>query len=501
MTVDTSTPAELLLKKEQHAVNPSAQLLINGEWRDGGGAPVAVFNPATSEKIGHFSAATEAEVDQAVEAAAAAFTDWSALSVQRRVQYLHRMRRNIEDNKEELARVITLDQGKTLDEARGEVLRAVEFIETAIAAPMLYHSSAGQVAANIDARHVREPLGVCVAITPLNFPVMNPSQFSAWALVTGNTLILKGSETDPIATTSVVRLLQEAGLPAGVLNLVHGGADVAQRLIDHPKVVAVSCITSSPVAKAIYERAALQGKRVQANGGAKNPIVVAADADLDLAAEGIVSSAFGMAGQRCLAGTRIIVMDEVFDELTEKVASASDKYVVGSGFDKGVTMGPVASAASKSRLIEAIGQAIDDGATAVRDGRRVVPQTGTGTSEGYFVGPTILTGLPLNHPVDARETFGPVIVMHSVSSIEDAVAASNATEFGNAATIYTRSGTIARQFEQGFRAGNIGVNTFPAPPANFTMGGLGTSFYGDIHVCGDAPLRFYTEEKLVVTRW
>jgi malonate-semialdehyde dehydrogenase (acetylating)/methylmalonate-semialdehyde dehydrogenase len=482
-------------------INTTAQLLVNGEWRDGAGEAIAVFDPATGAQISTVHAATEADVDAAIAAAAAAFPEWSELSIQRRVQFLHRMRRNIEDNKEELARAITLDQGKTLDEARGEVLRATEFIETAIAAPMLYHSTSGNVAGTIDARHVREPLGVCVAITPFNFPVMNPSQFSAWALVTGNTLVLKGSEQDPIATTSVVRLLNDAGLPPGVLNLVHGRADVAQRLIDHPDVVAVSCITSSPVAKAIHERASLLGKRVQANGGAKNPIVVAEDADLDLAAEGVVTSAFGMAGQRCLAGTRIIAVGDVYDELVEKIAVLSDKLVVGAGADAGTTLGPVMSAASRKRLEESITTAIADGATAVRDGRNVVPQEGTGTTDGYFVGPTILTGLGLDHPVDCAETFGPVIVIHRVESLDEAIAAANHTEFGNASTIFTRSGTTARLFEKRSRAGNVGVNTFPAPPANFTMGGLGTSFYGDIHICGDAPLRFYTEERLVVSRW
>ncbi|WP_459983028.1 aldehyde dehydrogenase family protein [Nocardioides sp. AN3] len=482
-------------------IDNAAQLLINGEWRDGTGESIAVFDPATGRQISTVNAATVSEADDAVGAAAAAFEGWSSLSIQRRVQCLHRMRRNIEDHKEELARTITLDQGKTLEEARGEVLRATEFIETAIAAPMLYHSSSGNVAGPIDARHVREPLGVCVAITPLNFPVMNPSQFTAWALVTGNTLVLKGSEQDPIATTSVVRLLQDSGLPDGVLNLVHGRADVAQRLIDHPAVAAISCITSSPVAKAIYERGVLQGKRVQANGGAKNSIVVCADADIDLAAEGIVTSAFGMAGQRCLAGTRIIAVGDVHDELVEKVALRVDKLALGSGFDGGTSMGPVVSLASKQRLVEAITRAVADGASAVRDGREVVLQGDSATSDGYFVGPTILTGLPLNHSIDAAETFGPIILIHRVESVEAALAAANATEFGNAATVFTRSGSTARVFERGFRSGNIGVNTFPAPPANFTMGGLGTSFYGDIHVCGDAPLRFYTEEKLVVSRW
>ncbi|MGH2800273.1 MAG: aldehyde dehydrogenase family protein, partial [Thermoleophilaceae bacterium] len=294
--------------------------LINGQWRTGSGDGIDVFDPARGQRVAELHSATADEVDEAVEAAANAFEEWSETPLQRRVQYLYQMRQLLKDNAESLARTITLDQGKTLDEARGEVLRAGEFIETAIAAPMLSHATSGNVARGIDARHVREPLGVCVAITPFNFPVMNPSQFSAWALVTGNTLVVKPSEQDPLASTAVIRLLQRSGIPDGVLNLVHGRADVAQRLIDHPEVAAVSCITSSPVAKAVHERAALAGKRVQANGGADNPIVVTEDADLDLAAEGAVTSAMGMAGQRCLAASRVIAVGGVHDELLEKIA-------------------------------------------------------------------------------------------------------------------------------------------------------------------------------------
>ncbi len=475
---------------------------INGEFVTGsGGDAIDVFDPATGQRVAEVVAATDAEVDAAVDAAAAAFPEWSQLSMARRVQHIHRMRTRLVENGEQLARTISLDQGKTLDEARGEVLRASEFIDTALAAPMLMHSQSGAVAAGIEARNVREPLGVCVAVTPFNFPVMNPSQFSAWALVTGNTLVVKPSEQDPMATTALFHLFAEAGLPDGVLNLVHGRAEVSKRLIDHPAVAAVSCITSSPTAKAIYERASSLGKRVQANGGAKNPIVVASDADLDLAAEGIVTSAFGMAGQRCLAGTRIIAIGDIHDELVDRVATLTDKLVVGAGRDEGTQMGPVVSAASRARLESLIGDAIAGGATAVRDGRGFAPQTPSATGEGYFVGPTVLTGLSPTHPAEYQETFGPVIAVHQVVDLDQAIALANDTEFGNASTVYTRSGSTASRFTRFSRAGNVGVNTFPAPPANFVMGGLGASFYGDTHVCGDAPLRFYTEEKLVLTRW
>ncbi|MFG2658484.1 aldehyde dehydrogenase family protein [Streptomyces sp. NPDC048425] len=488
--------------EEKSPQHQSPQHLINGEWRTGSGTDaVAVFDPSRGAQIAEVTAATPEEVDAAVAAAAAAFDSWSEMSLQRRVQYLYKMRQQLADNAESLARTITLDQGKTLDEARGEVLRAGEFVETAIAAPMLYHSKAGNIAAGIDAHHVREPLGVCVAITPFNFPVMNPSQFSAWALVTGNTLVVKPSEQDPLASTAVIRLLQQAGLPDGVLNLVHGRADVAQRLIDHPDVTAVSCITSSPVAKAVHARASALGKRVQANGGAKNPIVVTADADLDLAAEGIVASAFGMAGQRCLAGTRIIAFDEVYDQVVAKVAALTDKLVMGSGFDAGTTLGPVVSAASRQRLESLVDRAVAVGAKVVRDGRGAAPQGPSATTDGYFFGPTVLTDLSHTEPAEQEETFGPVIAVHRAQSIEDAIAISNDTPFGNAATVYTRSGSTAHAFTKRIRSGNVGINSFPAPPANLAMGGLGDSFFGETHICGDAPLRFYTEEKLVVSRW
>lgn len=476
--------------------------LVGGEWIAGSGEErIDVFNPATGERIAELRSASAAEVDAAVAAAAAAFPEWSALSLSRRVKHLQRMKAALEENAEALAATITADQGKTLDEARGEIVRAVEFIETAIAAPMIYHAESGNIARGLDYRRVREPLGVCVAVTPFNFPVMNPSQFSAWALVTGNTLVVKASEQDPLASSAAIRLFQESGLPAGVLNLVHGTADVAKQLVSHPQVAAVSCITSSPTAKAIYTAASAAGKRVQANGGAKNPIVVAADADLDAAAEGIASSAFGMGGQRCLAGTRVVVEDAVHDALLERLVKVSEQLVLGDGMDPATTLGPVVSAASKARLTKVVEQAEAAGATIVLDGRTAVPAGGERTAGGSFFGPTIVTGLSTSEPAEHEETFGPIVAVHRAASLEEAIAISNDTEFGNAAAIYTRSGATARAFEQGSRAGNIGVNAFPAPPANVTMGGTGTSFYGNVHVCGDGPLHFYTDHKLVVTRW
>ncbi|WP_033294120.1 aldehyde dehydrogenase family protein [Amycolatopsis jejuensis] len=471
--------------------------LIGGEWRAGSGtAAQDVFDPATGARIAEVGFASGPDVDDAVSAAEQAFGPWSALSLNRRVQYVQRMKALVQRDAEELAHTVSLDQGKTLDEARGEVGRLVEAIDCAAAAPMFFQSSSATIATGLDARHVRIPVGVCAAVTPSNFPVMNPAQFTAWSLVCGNTLVLKVSEQDPLASTHLVRILQEAGLPAGVLNLVHGNADTVLRLVTHPAVAAVSCITSTPVARAIYVAAAAEGKRVQANGGAKNPIVVADDADLEAAAAGIVASAYGMAGQRCLAGTRIIAQDGVYAELLDRVVDLASGLVVGSGRDEKTTMGPVVSAGSKQRVEEFVTSAVDGGARAVLDGRGVLP-----ASDGYFVGPTVLVDIEPGSAADCTEVFGPVVNVHRAGSLDDAIRMANDTEFGNAATIYTRSGSTARAFEEGSTAGNVGINAFPAPPMNMTMGGLGTSFFGDTHICGDGPLHFYTDHKLVVSRW
>lgn len=480
---------------------PAPQLLIDGKWREGSGTDgIDVFDPSTGARIAELAPATIADADAAVAAASAAFPEWSALSMARRVQHLYRMRQNLIDHSEELARTITRDQGKTLDEARGEVLRSCDFLEAAIAAPMLYNSSSGNISGTLDVKHLREPLGVALAITPLNFPVMNPTLFVGWALVTGNTLVVKPSEQDPLASTHALQLLAE-GLPDGVLNLIHGRADVSQHLVSHPDVAAVSCITSTPTAKAVYQTATALGKRVQANGGAKNPIVIAADANLEAAAEGVINSAFGMAGQRCLAGTRIIAEKPVYEELVDRVATLSDKLVLGSGFDPETTLCPVVSAGSKARITGMIDAAVEAGATLIRDGRNAEPKTASATPDGYYLAPTIMADVPIDHPSSCQEMFGPALIAHSADSMDEAIAMANDTEFGNAASLWTASPALARRFEHEIRHGNIGINTFPGPPANQTMGGLGESFFGETHICGDAPLKFYTEEKLVSTRW
>lgn len=330
---------------------------------------------------------------------------------------------------------------------------------------------------------------------------MNPSMFAAWAIVCGNTLVVKPSEQTPMVTNLLFDLFRRAGVPDGVLNIVHGGQALGERLVSHPQVKAVSCITSSPVAKAIYMNGTAHGKRVQANGGGKNPYVVLPDADIDRAVEGIADAAFGMAGQRCLAASRCIVVGDIYDDFIEKLTARARQYVLGSGRHPDATMGPLVSAVSKARVEAAIEGALRSNATILLDGREHPILGGAETEAGYFVGPTIVADLNPKDPVDCQEVFGPFLVVHRAASFDEAIAIANDTEFGNAAAIYTTNGSHARAFEIASNAGNIGVNTFPAPPMNFQMGGTGTSFFGDVHVLGDGYMQFYTDHKMVVSRW
>jgi malonate-semialdehyde dehydrogenase (acetylating) / methylmalonate-semialdehyde dehydrogenase len=477
------------------------QQLIGGQWRTASGTDaIDVFNPATGGTLAEMPMASSQDVDDAVAAAGAAFESWSKLSLTRRLGYVQNMKAALLAGAEELAHSVTLDNGKTLEEARGEVLRAADAMDATLGLPMYSHTQSGNIAAGLDYRRVRIPLGVCAAITPFNFPVMNPTMFSAWALATGNTLVIKGSEQDPIATAHLMRIFQESGLPDGVLNVIQGNVEVAQRLITHHDVKAVSCITSSPAAKAIYTAATAAGKRCQANGGASNPIVVAADADIEMAAAGVVASAFGMSGQRCLAGSRLIILSDVYEQTLNRVVELSSQLVVGSGFDAETTMGPLISRTSVERIEQAVETALHEGATALLDGRD--PHVGgTGNEGGYYVGPSILADVAPSSPVNQEEVFGPFITVLRAGDLDEAIHAANDTVFGNASSIYTTSGSTARAFEQSSDAGNIGINQFPAPPQSVSMGGRGISFYGDLHATGDEPMAFFTDQKLVLSRW
>lgn len=476
--------------------------LIAGQWTPGEGTQAfPVHEPATGAQIATLTAASLGQVDAAVAAADAAFAGWAALSITRRAEIMLRARILLESRAEEMAVALSRDNGKTLAEARGEVQRGAEAISGAAGAPGMYYSQSGNVAPGLDARRVRYPLGVCVAITPFNFPVMNPSMFIAWVLVCGNTLVLKPSEQTCTITNMLAEIFRAAGVPDGVLNVVHGGPEVGEGLVSHPRTVAISCITSSPVAQAIYATGTSHGKRVQANGGGKNPYVVLPDADLDKAVEGIADAAFGMAGQRCLAASRCIVVGDIYKDFVQRLVARSAAYVLGDGLHPDTTMGPVVSGAGKARVLRTIAAAEAQGATILLDGRRHAKTSGPIPAESFLIGPTIVTGISPADPIDRQEVFGPFLVIHHVADFDAAIALANDTEFGNAAAIYTASGHSAARFERECRAGNIGVNNFPAPPMNFQMGGMGSSFFGDAHVLGDGYLQFFTDHKVVVSRW
>lgn len=477
--------------------------LIGGEWRRASGTTALdIFAPATGEVVERLLEAGPADVEAAVAAATAAFAGWSQTPVTERVQCLYRFRQLLEDNIEPLAATLSLDQGKTLNEARGEVRRSIEFVEVALAAPMLLRGDkVEQVSRGIDTEIVREPLGVCVAITPFNFPVMNPTLFLAYAVACGNTFVLKPSEQDPLASTQLVELAAEAGMPDGVVNLLHGGRQVAEALIAHPDVRAVSAITSSPAARAIYTASAAAGKRVQANGGAKNPIVVLPDADLSSAVDNILSSAFAMAGQRCLAASKVVAVGDVGDALLEHLVRAAGDLAVGNPFDPQTTVGPLISAASRDRVERAIGAALEGGGDVLLDGRATVAADGR-LGGGYYVGPTVIAGVGPDETLASEEVFGPVVTVHRTQTLDEAIAVCNLGDFGNSASLFTAAGGAARQFHRGIRAGNVGINIgVAAPTAPFSMGGLGDSFFGDLHVLGDQMFHFYTDHKVVISRW
>jgi malonate-semialdehyde dehydrogenase (acetylating)/methylmalonate-semialdehyde dehydrogenase len=347
----------------------------------------------------------------------------------------------------------------------------------------------------------RQALGVCVAITPFNFPVLNPTIFVAWSLICGNTIVVKPSEQDPLVSTRLFQIFAKADLPPGVVNVLHGGASVAQMLVAHRDVAAVSAIGSSSAAAGVYATAAAAGKRVQASGGASNPIVVMPDADVPYAVQSVLQAAFGMAGQRCLGASRLYTVGRIHDEVLDRLRLSAIKYVVGSGFDADTDVCPLISSQSKAAVERAIKLAVGSGAAPILDGRGALPSN-QDLADGYFVGPTILDG-----PTDGRqpatdEVFGPVLRVFNVASLDEAISACNATDFGNAASIFTESGRAAREFKVRCAAGNIGINLgLAAPTPPFTMGGTGASFYGDLHPSGATMIDFYTDIKQVSSRW
>ena len=474
---------------------------IGGQWeRPDTSDTMDVHNPATAEVIATAPQSTKNEVDKAVAAASEAFKTWRMTPVTERVQPLFKLKALLEANLPELARTITTECGKTYKEAFAEMQRGIENIEVACGMPsMIQGYNNEDIARGIDEHMFRQPLGVVAAITPFNFPGMIPLWFMPYAVAAGNCFVLKPSEKVPMTTQLMFRLAEQAGFPKGVLGLVNGGKQTVDAILDHPEVRAVSFVGSTPVAKYIYSRASANGKRAQCQGGAKNPAVILPDADMEMTTRILADSAFGCAGQRCLATSVAITVGDAKREFTERIVADAESRRVGYGLDEGVAMGPVISAESKTRIEGLVDVGVQQGANVLVDGRgREVD----GFRDGYFLHPTVMDEVQPGSEFAHTEIFGPVLSMMHANAVEEAIEIVNARKFGNQACLFTSSGAAARQFRYAVRAGNVGINLgVAAPMAFFPFSGWGESFFGDLHAQGRHGVEFYTETKVVVERW
>ncbi|MEP6767532.1 MAG: CoA-acylating methylmalonate-semialdehyde dehydrogenase [Acidobacteriota bacterium] len=474
---------------------------IGGRWVESRAREFQdVTNPARGEVIARTPLSPAAEVDQAVDAARKAFPAWRDTPVVARTQVLYRFKALLEEHFEELASIVTTEHGKTLDEARGSVRRGIECVEVACGAPSLSMGySLENISSGVDCQAYRQPVGVCAAIAPFNFPAMVPLWFLPFAVATGNTFIAKPSEQVPLSQKRMFELLEQCGLPPGVVNLVNGGREAVEAICDHPGISAVSFVGSTPVARAVYRRATHTGKRVQALGGAKNFVVVMPDAQWDRAIPVITESFYGCAGERCLAGSVLVPVGEAHGVARERLAEAARGLKVGDGTDPAVGMGPVISGRHREKVLGYIEKGVSEGADLVLDGRKVdVP----GREKGFFVGPTIFDGVTPEMAIGHEEIFGPVASIHPVETLDDAIAVMHAHPNANATSIFTSSGKSAREFARHASASMVGVNIgVAAPMAYFPFGGSKDSFFGDLKVHGRDAFEFYTDKKVVISRW
>jgi malonate-semialdehyde dehydrogenase (acetylating)/methylmalonate-semialdehyde dehydrogenase len=474
---------------------------VNGAWRSSDAREVLpVLNPASAQVLAEVPLSPAAEVGLAVEAASKAFEEWRRRPAGDRVQPLFKLKMLLEDNLDALARTITEECGKTCAESAGELRRAIENVETACGIPSLMQGRNNEdIAAGIDEHMIRQPLGVVAAITPFNFPGMIPFWFLPYAVATGNCFLLKPSERVPLTSWKVFQLLEAAGFPPGVAQLVNGGRETVNAILDHPGIRAISFVGSTATARYVYSRAAAAGKRAQCQGGAKNPVVVMPDADMEMTAKILADSAFGCAGQRCLAASVAIGVGRAQAELSTRMADAARGRKVGFGLESGVEMGPVISAESKARIEGLIAKGEQEGARVVVDGRgRKVP----GYEDGFFVFPTVLDNVAARGEIARTEIFGPVLSLMPAQNIEEAIGLVNGRSYGNMACLFTSDGAAARRFRYEVQAGNVGINVgVAAPMAYFPFSGWGDSFFGDLHAQAGHGVEFYTQTKVVVERW
>ncbi len=474
---------------------------VGGEWHtESADGYLPVRNPALDEVIAEVPLSSRAEVNRAAQIAKKAYVAWSDTPSVERVQYLFRLKHLLEEHKEDIARIVTLEHGKTLEEARNEMRRTIENVEVATGIPSLMQGRLLQdVSRGMDQEEIRQPLGVFAMLAPFNFPAMVPWWFAPHALATGNTYIVKPSEQTPCSQQAIFELIEKAGFPKGVINLVHGSKETANALIEHPDIEGISFVGSTPVARAIYKKAAEFGKRVQAQGGAKNYLVVLPDAAMKFTVDSIVSSAYGCAGQRCLAGSAVLAIGDKQRALSEQLVEATAALKVGYGMNEGIDMGPVISRKQQERVLEYLDIGAKEGAKPVLDGRNKKVK---GYDKGYFVHPTVFDEVDPSMRIAREEIFGPVLSVTHAKDIEEALKIVEQNPYGNAISLYTQSGKWAREFKMRVRCGNVGINVgVAAAMAFFPFAGMKDSFFGDLHGQGMDAIRFFTDAKVVISRW
>ncbi|MFC6767811.1 CoA-acylating methylmalonate-semialdehyde dehydrogenase [Natrinema soli] len=477
------------------------QNYIDGSWQTPSGDDGQdVVNPATNEAISYVRFSSTNDVEAAVEAGQKAFEEWSETPVEERIQPLFEFKQLLEEHQDELAQVLVQEHGKTLAEANGELRRGIENVEVACGIPsMMQAGHLPNAAPDIDETAVRKPLGVFTAITPFNFPGMIPLWYLPYAVATGNAFILKPSEQDPVVAQRLFELIDAAGFPDGVIQLIHGSVDTVNTLLDHDGIEGASFVGSTPVAKTVYERAAANGKRVQAQGGAKNHIIVTETADLDFAAEKTVGSACACGGERCLANDIVLVEESIYDKFVDRVVQVANAQEIGYGLDEKTDIGALITQEHEERVRNYIQSGIDEGAELLLDGRDVKVED---YEDGNFLAPTLFGGVNPEMTIAQEEIFGPVIGLMSVSDINAAIDVMNQSDFGNAASLFTGSGADARKVRHQADAGNLGVNAGTAAPmAFFHFGGRKDSFFGDLHAQGEDMIHFYTDKTVYIERW
>ncbi|HKG44714.1 MAG TPA: CoA-acylating methylmalonate-semialdehyde dehydrogenase [Gaiellaceae bacterium] len=490
---------------EQFTEERAGEVARIAHWIDGqrvegtSGRSGPVYNPATGEQSGEVDFASVDEVDAAVQAALRAFTSWRTVSLSRRTELFFRIRQLFHEHSEDLARLLTLEHGKVLSDAKGEVARGLEVIEFCCGIPELLKGGySEQASTGIDVYSIRQPLGVVGGITPFNFPAMVPMWMWAPAIACGNTFVLKPSEKDPSASMLTAELLKEAGLPDGVFNVVHGDKVAVDAVLEHANIAAISFVGSTPIARYVYETGTKTGKRVQALGGAKNHMIVLPDADIEMAADAAVSAGYGSAGERCMAVSMLVCVGHAADDLVAAIHERLPKVKVGNGLERDSEMGPLVTREHRDKVASYIAKGAEEGAKVVADGRDFSPEGG----DGFFLGVTLMDEVTPEMDVYKDEIFGPVLGITRVDTYEEAVRLVNENPYGNGVAIFTRDGGVARQFQFEVNAGMVGVNVpIPVPVAYYSFGGWKSSLFGDLHIYGPEGIQFYTQGKVVTSRW